>query len=99
MQTPAPIAFVAADSDIRINFGMFAGREATPAEIDELTLKLLDRVAPVTIVAERRVVADRDTEAAVHQIRVETGAVDPAEILPLAEQWVSACIAERHTEI
>ena len=36
MQEIAPIAFVDDDGDIRVNFGMFAGREATRAEIDEL---------------------------------------------------------------
>ena len=44
MQDLAPIAFVADDGDIRINFGMFAGREATDAEIDELARTLLEEV-------------------------------------------------------
>ena len=30
--------------EIRVNFGVFAGREATPAEIDELAVHLLDKV-------------------------------------------------------
>ena len=39
--TDAPIAFVARaatapELEIRINFGVFAGREATPAELDAL---------------------------------------------------------------
>lgn len=99
MQNLAPVAFVADDGDIRINFGIFAGREATAAELDELGHILLDRVRSVTVVAENRVVLDREMEASVHQIRIETGNTDPAEILPLAEQWASACIAERHAEI
>ena len=34
MQDLAAIAFLDDDGDIRVNFGMFAGREATQAEID-----------------------------------------------------------------
>ena len=99
MQDQAPLAFVDEDGDIRINFGIFAGRDATQAEIDELARTLLDEVPAVTVVAENRFVADREREVAVHQIRVECGGQDPANILPLAEQWASACVAERRTEI
>ena len=99
MQNYAPIAFVAQDGDIRVNFGIFAGREATPAELDKLAQALLDRVRSVTVVAENRVVADREMEASVHQIRIEPGSAAPEDILPVAEQWASACIADRHAEI
>jgi hypothetical protein len=53
----------------------------------------------VTVVSENRFVVDREMEASVHQIRIETGSTDPAEILPVAEQWASACIADRHAEL
>ncbi len=99
MQNLAPIAFVADDGDVRVNFGIFAGRDATQAEVDELARTLLDRVTSVTVVSEHRVVADHEMEAAVHQIRIESDGADPAEILPVAEQWATACIAERHAEI
>ena len=99
MQKLAPIAFVADDGDIRVNFGIFAGREATAAELDELAQTLLDRVTTVTVVSENRVVADREMEASVHQIRIELGEADPAEILPVAHEWASACVADRHAEI
>ena len=99
MQKLAPIAFVADDGDIRVNFGIFAGRDATQAELDELAQTLLDRVKSVTLVAENRVVADREMEASLHQIRIEPGASDPNEILPVAEQWAAACIADRHADI
>ena len=97
MQNPAPIAFVADDGDVRVNFGIFAGREATSAELDELAQTLLERAKSVTVVAENRVVADRETEASVHQIRIEPGS--PIEILPVAEQWAAACVADRHADI
>jgi hypothetical protein len=90
MQELAPIAFLDDAGDIRVNFGMFSGREATQAEIDELARTLLDEIPTVTIVAEQRTVADRDAEASVHQIRIE---------LERAESWAEACIAERHAEI
>ena len=100
MQNLAQIAFVDDDGDVRINFGMFAGREATRAEIDDLANALLGEVEAVTIVAEQRTVADREMEASVHQIRVELD--EGAEMqrpLLIAEQWAEACVAERHAEI
>ena len=54
----AQIAFLDDDAEIRVNFGMFAGREATQAEIDDLAHDLLVEARRVTIVAEHRTVAD-----------------------------------------
>jgi hypothetical protein len=100
MQNLASIAFVDDDGDIRVNFGMFAGREATQAEIDDLAHDLLDEVEAITIVAEQRTMADRDTEVSVHQIRIELEAeADPQRPLLIAERWAEACVAERHAEI
>ena len=55
MAQPA-FAFVADRTDppgleIRVNFGVFAGRDATAAEIDALASHLLDKVSEVAIVA------------------------------------------------
>ena len=100
MQELAQIAFVDDDGDIRVNFGMFAGREATRAEIDDLANSLLEEVEAVTIVAEQRTVADREMEASVHQIRIELGEdSDTQRPLLITEQWAEACVAERHAEI
>jgi hypothetical protein len=99
MQSLAPIAFVDEDGDIRVNFGMFAGREATQAEIDELAKSLLGEVDAITIVAEQRTIADREAEASVHQIRIELSDEDPQRPLLITEQWAAACVAERHAEI
>lgn len=99
MQNLAQIAFLDEDGDIRVNFGVFAGREATQAEIDDLAHTLLAEVEAVTVVAEHRTIVDRDMEASVHQIRVELGEEDPQRPLLLAEQWAEACVAERHAEI
>jgi hypothetical protein len=98
MQDLAPIAFIDEDGDIRVNFGMFAGRDATQAEIDELAHDLLAEVEAITIVAEQRTVADRDMEASVHQIRIELGDEDPQRQLLIAERWAKTCVAERHAE-
>jgi hypothetical protein len=99
MQELASIAFVDDAGDIRVNFGMFAGREATQAEIDELARTLLDELDAVTIVAEQRTIADKEMEASVHQIRIELDGADSDRPLLLAEQWAEGCIAERHAEI
>jgi len=99
MQELAPIAFLDEDGDIRVNFGVFAGREATPAEIEDLAHTLLAEVEAVTVVAEHRTIVDRDREASVHQIRIEVGEQDPQRPLSVAERWAKACIAERHAEI
>jgi hypothetical protein len=95
----ASIAFLDDEGDIRVNFGMFAGRDATQAEIDELAHDLLGEVQAITIVAEQRTIADRDVEASVHQIRIELGKEDPQRPLLIAERWAEACVAERHAEI
>ena len=99
MQELASIAFVDDAGDIRVNFGMFAGREATQAEIDDLARLLLEQISSVTIVAEQRTIADRDMEASVHQIVVELDGAEAEQPLRVAEQWAEACIAERHAEI
>ena len=100
MQNLAQIAFVDDDGDIRVNFGMFAGREATQAEIDDLANALLQEVEAITIVAEQRTVAGREMEASVHQIRVALDEeADPQRPLLIVEQWAEACVAERHAEI
>src|SRR5437016_4723204 len=80
--------------EIRVNFGVFAGREATPAEIDRLAEWLLDEHA----------------EASVHQVRVEVahdrvpdGEHDREQLeerlVERADHWARTCIAERHAEV
>ena len=100
MQELAPIAFVDDHGDVRVNFGMFAGRDATQAEIDDLAKTLLNELESVTIVAEQTTIADREMEASVHQIRIDIeDGTDPQTPLRLASAWAEACIAERHLEL
>ena len=40
--------------EVRVNFGVYAGRAATAAEIDRLALWLLDEVGEVSIISEER---------------------------------------------
>src|SRR5689334_24734998 len=57
--------------EVRVNFGVFAGRHATPAEIDELAASLRQTLAMFAIVAEDRHEFGGDVEAALHQVVVE----------------------------
>ena len=96
--------------EIRVNFGMFAGREATPAEIDDLAAELLDKVTEVAIVAEDRHEISSHSEAALHQVRIEVSGDDLPDtdyeqdelrgrLVESAERWARQCIAGRHIEI
>ena len=88
---------------VHVNFGVFTGREATPAEIDRLADRLLDRVDHVTVVSELHHEIDTHSEAAVHQIRIEVagvkGTCTPDELeqwlLDRAALWARECMAER----
>ena len=93
--------------EVRVNFGVFAGRQVTPAEIDELGRFLLDEVAAVTIVAEDRHELDRALETSVHMVRIEiadghlpTNDLDRRRLertlVERAEHWARSCIAQRH---
>ena len=96
--------------EIRVNFGVFAGREATPAEIDELAAVLRDKVHELAIVSEERHEFGDHSEAEVHQVRIEvpTEALPEGEeevlelrgrVLQAAERWANDCIDHRHAEL
>ena len=100
-----PLAFVAEpeappDLEIRVNFGMFSGREATIAELDDLAQDLLEVLPHVTIESVRRHEVDREVEAALHQVKVGArGRELPADrLLTLVDAWARRCIEERHVE-
>src|ERR1700679_2196471 len=72
--------------EIRVNFGIFAGRTVTPAEIDRLSKWLLDEVENVTIISEDRHDIGKGAEASVHQVRIEVArAASPANGTDLRE--------------
>ena len=96
--------------EIRVNFGVFAGRAATQAEIDDLAKALLPELPEVTIVGEERHEISEDVEASLHQVRIEVdGEHLPAEgsereqaierLVDAAERWAETCIADRHAEV
>lgn len=96
--------------EIQINFGVFAGRDATSAELEELGKLLIPEAGEVTIVGEERHDLSGDVELVLHQVRVSV----PPENVPsvrderrafcerlvtLAEIWARQCIHERHAEL
>ena len=91
--------------EVRVNFGVFAGRDATPAELDRLAVFLLDEIGEVSIISEERHEIDERVEASVHQVVVQVadGGRDPdavaQKILERADHWVRICVAERHAKI
>jgi hypothetical protein len=96
--------------ELRVNFGMFAGREATAAELDELAAVLVPEVGQVSVVAEHRHEVGAEAESSLHQVRIEVAPERvPAteqereeltdKLLDLAQDWAQARIAERHTEV
>jgi hypothetical protein len=114
MQVENMIAFAVeqepAGLEIRINFGVFAGRDATTAELEELGKLLVPEAGEVSIVGEQRHEIAEDAEVVVHQVRV---AVAPENVpdnsaerkefsdklVGLAEIWARERIHERHSEI
>ena len=109
-----PIAFVTSRNEppaleLLINFGVFAGREATPAEIDTLAEKLLAALPNVSIISEQRHEVGHELEASIHQVRVELardelpgdGEDESLEraLVTTAEEWARACASERHAEV
>jgi hypothetical protein len=90
--------------EIRVNFGVFAGRHATPAEIDELALALRELAPSFAIVSENRHEFGDAVEASVHQVVVEVPQEQAGEepellaeqIVLTANGWALDCIAARH---
>ncbi len=90
--------------EVRINFGVFAGRDVTPAEIDDLARRLSYVIDDFAIVAEQRHEFASAVEASLHQVRIEvTRADEPEELrerlVTTAELWARGCIAERHADV
>jgi hypothetical protein len=96
--------------EVRVNFGMLAGREATPAEIDDLATVLLTATPHVSIISENRHEISRDVEASLHQVRIELehdvvnddpAALDTLErsLVAAAESWAINCAADRHVDV
>jgi hypothetical protein len=96
--------------EVRVNFGVFAGRAATAAEIDDLARALLPKVGEVAIVAEERHEIAEHSEASLNQVRIEVAPdqlpddehdldILCGRLVEAAESWARGCIAERHAEV
>jgi hypothetical protein len=114
MQVENVIAFVTEEEpsglEIRINFGVFAGRDATTAELEELGKLLVPEAGEVSIVGEQRHEMAEEAEVVLHQVRV---AVSPERVpddaserrafrerlVTLAEIWARQCINARNAEL
>lgn len=89
--------------EVRVNFGVFAGRDVTPAEIEELARSLRGLVPAFSIVAEERHEFGGAMEASLHQVVVEVPqehAGDEPDVLAerivlLANGWALECIERR----
>jgi hypothetical protein len=114
MQVENAIAFIAEQEtsglEIRVNFGIFAGRDATTAELEDLGKLLVPEAGEVAIVGEERHEMSDSAEVMLHQVRVAI----PAERIPddgaerddfcerlvtLAEIWARQCIHDRHADV
>jgi hypothetical protein len=90
----------AGSRELRINFGVFAGRSATPAELDELARMLLPELGDVTVVSEDRRELDDHSETSLHQVRVELpDDTDVERVTAVAEMWAHEHIEDRHADV
>jgi len=114
MQVENAIAFVAEQPEsgleIRVNFGVFAGRDATTAELEELGSLLLPEAGEISIVGEERHELADSVELVLRQVRI---AIPPDRVpdnasehqafcerlVGLAEIWARRCIEDRHADI
>lgn len=86
--------------NVLVNFGVFAGRSVTPAEIDDLAKLLIPEFDQVSIVSEERHELSNNSEVAVQQVRIELpDDVDAEHVVALVERWAQACIADRHADV
>jgi hypothetical protein len=114
MQIENAIAFAVdqepAGLELRINFGVFAGRDATSAELEELGKLLVSEAGEISIVGEERHELSEDVEVVLHQVRVSVAPDNVPDdrverrkfcerLVTLAEIWARQCISERHSEL
>lgn len=88
--------------EVRVNFGLFAGRHATPAEIDDLARLLREVIPAFAVLAEERHEFGGLVEASVHQVVIEVPREHVEDdrlgdrIVVLAAEWTNTCVASRH---
>jgi hypothetical protein len=84
-------------TEVLVNFGVHAGREATQAEVERLGHELLAHTDLVDVVCEQRYRFDRERGLAVYQVRVETLTDGDARdaVVETIDAWARDCLAER----
>jgi hypothetical protein len=91
---------------VRVNFGLYAGRNASQAEIEDLARSLSTVLDSFAIVAEERHEFGGSVETAIRQTVIEIpedGAADNVDVLCQrvvagAEAWAADCIRS-HSEL
>jgi hypothetical protein len=91
-----PQLVFSSDGQVVVNFGVFAGRDVTQAEIERLGDTLLEEFPSFEIVSENRMGFTADHRAALHRVRVELqDGATPGDIMPLVKDWAQDCLTER----
>ena len=90
--------------EIEVNFGVLAGRQATPAELEGLGRELVEEAGSASVVAENRFELGPHSEAELQQVRIELDAESLDEtmrgrVVAIAERWARECAAERHADV
>ena len=93
-QSPSPDGM----AELVVNFGVYSGRQATPAEVERLARRLLEDVAAVEIVCEQRYEFTQEAEATVYRVRVSAPGAGhrAAELRDAVAAWAEDCIDERY---
>jgi hypothetical protein len=89
--------------EVRVNFGVYTGRNATPAEIDDLARSVRTEVSTFVVIVEEQHQFGDDIETSLHQVVIEVNRQTAAalsdeacdRIVAMAERWAAACIASR----
>jgi hypothetical protein len=86
--------------EVRVNFGLLTGRDATSAELDDLAARLVPLLGTVSLIAEHRQETDGHAEIELHQVRIDLAGGDGVdEVVAIAETWLEDCFASRHAEV
>lgn len=89
--------------EVRVNFGLFAGRAATPAEIDDLAHALHAELPSFAIVSEERHEFGGVVEASLRQVVIEIPREHAGDdvgticdrVVAVASGWAESCFAAR----